>query len=453
MERTYHDETSVKYHADQHLPILRQVLREVNPRNAEIWTYIFAKAGITDGSFPATRSAFHATAQQLGLTITEVEVENFLEAQYRYLCPPVEGARMLTYDDAHSTPYKEIPNGVLGSGSFGIVEKVCTYLQPSKVYARKRLMKITDKDRPRVEKEIVLLQRFRHPHSIMFHGGYLHRGQIFLLFDLATCNLAQFLASPPSVFVRLSSDEKSSKIVNWMIDMAAAVAYLHGIQGIHRNLKPENLLIDNTGRIFLADCGLDALQEAASTYTTSIEGTERYTAPDHTQGWNKVYGRSADCWALGCIYLELLAFGTNISLEYFQTFRQIHGGRNCQASRNTCYRHNMKAVALFISGFLRHRSQAVERIVDLIDYDILTPKEYLRLPARDIRQRLLDLSDGFSFFKKDDCCSNSRTKNPKNEASMNSILGRIGSLSITGESDMRNIDISGSVGPLNEAFL
>ena len=104
--------------------------------------------------------------------------------------------------------------------------------------------------------------------------------------------------------------------------------------GIHRDLKPQNILIDHLGRVMLADFGLATLEVIPSKQIASIEGTERYMAPE--QRWNRLYGRSTDCWALGCIYyLELLTFGRNISRHYFENFRRIHGSQSCQPSKHT----------------------------------------------------------------------------------------------------------------------
>jgi serine/threonine protein kinase len=122
--------------------------------------------------------------------------------------------------------------------------------------------------------------------------------------------------------------------------------------------NPRIFLSTILGRSSLPTSGRRPSKKHLPNIFASIEGTERYMAPE--QGWNKVYGRSADCWALGCMYLELLAFGRNISNEYFQSFRQLHGGQECLASRNTCYRHNMKAVSLFTSRFLGNQSPAAE---------------------------------------------------------------------------------------------
>jgi hypothetical protein len=62
---------------------------------------------------------------------------------------------------------------------------------------------------------------------------------------------------------------------------------------------------------------------------------------------------------------------------------------------------------------------------------------------------LLKLSDGFSFVKKVDCSRNSTAKNPKNEASMNPMLDRIGSVSIAVDAEMMDINnISGNADPL-----
>src|SRR5438046_5251220 len=157
-----------------------------------------------------------------------LEVNHFDHVQYQFFGKLVENGESISYPDDRPTPYKPVyAPGFPIAGTFGQVEKVVTYADPSKVFARKRLLHIEGQQKGRIETEIRLLQRFRHPHSIPFHGMYTHQNQIFLVFDFADCNLEQFLKNPPFEFLRLPGSAKASKIMNWMIDISTALTDFH----------------------------------------------------------------------------------------------------------------------------------------------------------------------------------------------------------------------------------
>lgn len=61
-------------------------------------------------------------------------------------------------------------------------------------------------------------------------------------FDLCGGNIRGFFYYPSPWFRSLSSQEKAWKIINWMIDIAMAIADFHALRGVHHNLTPKNIL-------------------------------------------------------------------------------------------------------------------------------------------------------------------------------------------------------------------
>ena len=75
---------------------------------------------------------------------------------------------------------------------------------------------------------------------------------------------------------------------------------------MHRDIKPQNLLVANDGSIKIADFGVaHALDQTRLTLTGSIVGTARYLAPEQTVGGPIT--PAADVYALGVVLYELLA--------------------------------------------------------------------------------------------------------------------------------------------------
>lgn len=186
-----------------------------------------------------------------------------------------------------------------------------------------------------------------------------------------------------------------------MIDIATAIADFHALQGVHRDLKPENILLKGT-RLYIADFGLANYGPSLSINLASLHRTEVYMAPE--QGRNETYSRLVDIFAVGCIFLEFLIFGENIAINFFESFRRHYGSGKCKFSANVCYRHNLQAVSVFVSKYLRRRNPVTEGLIDIIEFDLMVSKPGWRISARDLRRKLLKLSKTWDFFKKDKCC-------------------------------------------------
>ncbi|MCE0767049.1 serine/threonine protein kinase [Pseudonocardia kujensis] len=87
--------------------------------------------------------------------------------------------------------------------------------------------------------------------------------------------------------------------------IADALAHLHALGVVHRDVKPANVLLDRGGRAFLADLGVARLLDATRVTTTGLAvGTPAYMAPEQVRGHE--VGPPADVYALGLVLLEAL---------------------------------------------------------------------------------------------------------------------------------------------------
>jgi uncharacterized RDD family membrane protein YckC len=149
----------------------------------------------------------------------------------------------------------------------------------------------------------------------------------------------------------------------------------HGIKIIHRDVKPENILIDRTGIAFLADFGLATAIEDARTITlasslgsargASVVGTLRYMAPEQKDPRRGVDHR-ADIYALGLVLFEMLAGtlpeGGEVPTDLVPALDPALDDvfRRCYARRERRYASAAEAIAALDAITERHETRRRE---------------------------------------------------------------------------------------------
>jgi serine/threonine-protein kinase len=104
-------------------------------------------------------------------------------------------------------------------------------------------------------------------------------------------------------------------IVSVLQGVADALDYAHSQGFVHRDVKPQNVLLDDAGRVYLADFGIAKMIESSSPLTQSgmITGTPQYMAPEQAKG--ATIDHRADIYALGVVAYEMLTGRTPFSAD------------------------------------------------------------------------------------------------------------------------------------------
>ena len=192
--------------------------------------------------------------------------------------------------------------GIVGEGAYGIVYK-CLNKETNKYVAVKKFKETQDKlVQKTMKRELAMLQMLHHENVVEFQESFVSKGNFFLVFEYVEKNLLEVLEESPRGL--------SPKLIRSLVfQMCKAVAYLHKNNMIHRDVKPENLLIDEKLNLKLCDFGfarkvkLNKNNNNIDTMTDYV-ATRWYRSPELLLSGG-IYGPEVDYWAIGCIMGEL----------------------------------------------------------------------------------------------------------------------------------------------------
>lgn len=106
-------------------------------------------------------------------------------------------------------------------------------------------------------------------------------------------------------YIRENSPLDLREVIQIMDQILSAVALAHKHNVIHRDLKPQNILMDKRGNIKIADFGVAvALNQSSITQTNSVMGSVHYMSPEQTRGG--LVTKQSDIYSLGIILYELI---------------------------------------------------------------------------------------------------------------------------------------------------
>eukprot|EP00494_Astrolonche_serrata_P025735 UN25996 len=119
---------------------------------------------------------------------------------------------------------------------------------------------------------------------------------MFIVFEFCTQDMRMYLHS-----LRRPPSEK--KIKKFMLQLISGIDYCHSKGMFHRDLKPQNILIDNGDTLKIADFGLSREHAIPLPPLTHEVITLWYRAPEILLG-SKTYSGAVDMWSIGCIMAE-----------------------------------------------------------------------------------------------------------------------------------------------------
>jgi serine/threonine protein kinase len=172
-------------------------------------------------------------------------------------------------------------------------------------------------------REISLLKELEHPNIVSLIDVVNYNNKLYLVFEFLDRDLKRYI----DTMVENNTPIAPMLIKSYMYQLLKGIAFCHSHRVLHRDLKPQNLLIDKHGNIKLADFGLArAFCVPVRTYTHEVV-TLWYRAPEILLG-SRNYSTPVDIWSIGCIMAELLTRhplfpGDSEIDELFRVFRTL----------------------------------------------------------------------------------------------------------------------------------
>ncbi|NXE78617.1 STK36 kinase, partial [Cochlearius cochlearius] len=185
---------------------------------------------------------------------------------------------------------------VIGEGSFGRVYKG-RRKRSAQVVALKFIPKVgrSEKELKNLQREIEIMRGLHHPNIIQMLDSFETDKEVVVVTDYAEGELFQILEDDGSL--------PEDQVQTIAAQLVSALYYLHSHRILHRDMKPQNILLGKDGVVKLCDFGFARAMSIHTMVLTSIKGTPLYMSPELVE--ERPYDHTADLWSVGCILYEL----------------------------------------------------------------------------------------------------------------------------------------------------
>ncbi|KAJ3146120.1 Cyclin-dependent kinase catalytic subunit [Geranomyces variabilis] len=209
----------------------------------------------------------------------------------------------------------------VGEGTYGVVYKARNKSNGEIVALKKIRLESEDEGVPGTAiREISLLKELNQGNIVQLKDIVHNDTKLYLIMEFLDLDLKKYMDSQPQGL-------SAPLIKSYMYQLIKGIMYCHTHRVLHRDLKPQNLLIDQHGMLKIADFGLArAFGVPLRPYTHEVI-TLWYRAPEILLG-SKSYSTAVDMWSIGCIFAEMcmrtpLFPGDSEIDELFRIFRLL----------------------------------------------------------------------------------------------------------------------------------
>jgi mitogen-activated protein kinase kinase kinase len=156
-----------------------------------------------------------------------------------------------------------------------------------------------------LKREISLLRDLQHPNIVQYLGASSSADHLNIFLEYVPGGSVQTMLNSYGAL-------REPLIRSFVRQIVTGLAYLHGREIIHRDIKGANILVDNKGGIKISDFGISKKIEASNLLNgagnnknrPSLQGSVFWMAPEVVKQTS--YTRKADIWSLGCLVVEMM---------------------------------------------------------------------------------------------------------------------------------------------------
>lgn len=237
--------------------------------------------------------------------------------------------------------------------------------------------------------EVQILTQLRHKNLVTLYGCTSKRSRDLLL-------VYEYIPNG-TVADHLHGKRAKSGLLSWPVRMniaietAEALAYLHTSDIIHRDVKTNNILLDNDFHVKVADFGLSRLFPTNVTHvSTAPQGTPGYVDPEYYQCYHLT--EKSDVYSFGVVLVELIS-----SLEAVDTNRHRHDINLANMAVNKIQGHSIHELVDPSLGFSTNSSAGrMTTLVAELAFRCLQQDRELRPSMQEVLETLRGIQNGES---------------------------------------------------------
>lgn len=185
----------------------------------------------------------------------------------------------------------------LGEGTYATVYKGKSRLTDTMVALKEIRLEHEEGAPCTAIREVSLLKDLKHANIVTLHDIVHTDKSLTLVFEYLERDLKQYMDDCGAILAM-------NNVKLFLYQMLRGLAYCHSRRVLHRDLKPQNLLINEKGELKLADFGLARAKSVPTkTYSNEVV-TLWYRPPDVLLGSTE-YSTPIDMWGVGCIFYEM----------------------------------------------------------------------------------------------------------------------------------------------------